>query len=131
MPDVEIFGGRVIELCCRISGTGLAPSDLVILTAATFLECNVLAFKLKAIKVHDKVDDNSQAMTWDAIICTHKTKYQSLKGQALWTPQATMKKKNDELSSLHTAINKLTEQGRLFGATAGLVEDLAATDVEN
>jgi hypothetical protein len=81
--DVEIFGGRVVELCRRISGTGSAPTDLVVLAAATFLECDVLAFKLKAIKVHDEVDDNSRAMTWDAVIRTLKTKYQSLKGQGL------------------------------------------------
>jgi hypothetical protein len=114
--DVEIFGGRVVELCRRISGTGSAPSDLVVLAAATFLECDVLAFKLKAIKVHDDVDEDSRAMTWDAIVRSLKTKYQSLKGQGLWTPQATTKKKDDEISGLHAAINKLTAQ---VGAASG------------
>jgi hypothetical protein len=108
--DVEIFGGRAVELCRRISGTGLAPTNLVVLAAATFLECTVLAFKLKAIKVHDEVNDNSRAMTWDTVIRTLKTKYQSLKGQGLWTPQLTSKKKDDELSGLHFAISKLSAQ---------------------
>jgi hypothetical protein len=35
--DVKIFGGRVVELCCHISGTGSAPGDLVVLAASTFL----------------------------------------------------------------------------------------------
>jgi hypothetical protein len=108
--DAEIFGGWVVELCRRISGTGSAPTNLVVLAAATFLECNVLAFKLKAIKVHDEVEDNPRAMTWDAVVRTLKTKYQSLKGQGLWTPQATSKKKDDELSGLHAAITKLSVQ---------------------
>jgi hypothetical protein len=71
----------------------LAPANLVALAAAAFLECDVLAFKLKAIKLHDDVDEDSQAMTWDSVVRTLKTKYQSLKGQGLWTPQAATKKK--------------------------------------
>jgi hypothetical protein len=55
--DVEIFGGRVVELCRRITGTGSAPADLVVLAAGTFLDCDVLPFKLKAIKIHDEVDE--------------------------------------------------------------------------
>jgi hypothetical protein len=43
--DVEIFGRRVVELCRHISGTGCAPPDLVVLAAATFLDCDVLSFK--------------------------------------------------------------------------------------
>jgi hypothetical protein len=108
--DVEIFGGRVVELCRRISGTGSAPADLVVLAASTFLECDVLSFKLKAIKVHDDVDEDARVMTWDAVVRTLKTKYQSLKGQGLWTPQSTTKKKDDELSGLHAAINKLSAE---------------------
>jgi hypothetical protein len=108
--DVEIFGGRVVELCRRISGTGCAPPDLVVLAAATFLECDVLSFKLKAIKVHDEVDEDARAMSWDGVVCTLKTKYQSLKGQGLWTRQATSKKRDDELSGLHATFNKLAAQ---------------------
>jgi hypothetical protein len=39
-----------------------------------------------------------------------KTKYQSLKGQGLWTPQATAKQKENKLTGLQTAISKLTAQ---------------------
>jgi hypothetical protein len=72
------------------------------------LECDVLSFKLKAIAVHDEVDDNSQAMNWDSAIRTLKTKHQSLKGQGLWTPQATTKKQDDEISGLRASLNKLS-----------------------
>jgi hypothetical protein len=117
--DVKIFGGRIIELCRQIFGAGSAPANLVVLAAAIFLECDVLSFKLKAIQVHDTVDENFRAMTWDLVVQTLKTKYQSLKGQGLWTPQLTTKKKDSELSGLHAAINKLTAQvgGGLSGST--------------
>lgn len=108
--DVELFGGRVVELCRRITGTGMAPTDLVVLAASTFLECDVLSFKLKAIDVHDSVDENPQTMNWDAVVRTLKNKYQSLKGQGLWTPQLSVKKKDDELTGLLAAINKLSVQ---------------------
>jgi hypothetical protein len=57
--DVEIFGGRVVELCCRISGTGSALANLIVLAAAMFLECDMLAFKLKAISIHNGVDEDA------------------------------------------------------------------------
>jgi hypothetical protein len=44
--DVEIFGGQVVKLCHHISGTRSAVANLVVHAAATFLECDVLAFKL-------------------------------------------------------------------------------------
>jgi hypothetical protein len=49
-------------------------------------------------------------MSWETTICTLKTKYQSLKGQGLLMPQATAMKKGNEISGLHTTINKLTAQ---------------------
>jgi hypothetical protein len=107
--DFEKFDGRVIELCRCISSTGSTPANLVIFAAATFLECDVLAFKLKAIKIPNEVDKDAQSMSWDTVMRTLKTKYKILKGQGLWTPQATTKKRDDELTGLHTAINKLTE----------------------
>ena len=76
--DVEIFGWRVVKLCCHIYGTRSVPANLVVCAAATFLECYVLAFKLKDIKVHDEVDDNSGAMTWDAVVHNLKIKYKTL-----------------------------------------------------
>jgi hypothetical protein len=56
--DVEIFGGLVVELCRRITGTGMAPADLVVLAEATFLSSNMLSFKLKAIAIHDMVSSS-------------------------------------------------------------------------
>lgn len=49
-------------------------------------------------------------MTWESVVQTLKTKYQSLKGQGIWIPQVTTKKKDDELSGLHAAISKLMAQ---------------------
>jgi hypothetical protein len=108
--DVKIFGGKVVELCRRITGTGMPPPNLVVLAVATFLECDVLSFKLKAIAIHDTVDENPKALNWDAVVRTLKNKYQSLKGQGLWTPQLTNKKREDKISGLHAALTKLSAQ---------------------
>jgi hypothetical protein len=62
-------------LCRRISGTGSPPANLVVLAMATFLECDILVFKLKAIKTHDEVDENGLAMSWDTVVRSMKTKY--------------------------------------------------------
>jgi hypothetical protein len=111
--DVDIFGGKVNELCRRISGTGSAPTDLVVLAAATFLECDVLPFKLKAMAIHDKVDEDPASMQWEDVIRFNKTKYRSLVGQNLWTPQAAKAKEDDlalNAAGIYAAINKLTTQ---------------------
>jgi hypothetical protein len=48
-------------------------------------------------------------MNWDAVVQTLKTKkYQRLKGQGLWTPQVTTKKRDDNITGLHVALNKLS-----------------------
>jgi hypothetical protein len=57
-------------------------------------------------------------MNWDTVVPTLKTKYQSLKGQGLWTPQATYKKEDDEIAGLHAAISKLSAQVR-WGTSKG------------
>ena len=56
-------------------------------------------------------------MTWDAIVITLNTKYHILKGQGVWTSQDISKKKDDELSGLHAAINNLTSP--VGGASGG------------
>jgi hypothetical protein len=112
--DVYICGGRVIELCRRISGTESAPADLVMLATATFLECDVLLpFKLKAMAIHDQVDEDAAALPWEDVVRLNKTKYRSLVGQNLWTPQDAKAKEDDLTMSavgIYAAINKLTTQ---------------------
>jgi hypothetical protein len=99
----------VVELCCRITGTGMAPTDLVILAASTFLECDALLFKLKVIALHDAIDKNGQVMNWDSAVCSLKSKYQSLKGhQGLWAPQLATKRRDNEIAVLHATLNKLS-----------------------
>ena len=67
-------------------------------------------------------------MTWEAAVCTLKTKYHSLKGQTLWTPQVSMKKKDDEIAGLHAVIHKLMVQ-KTLAVPVAVVEDLAVTTV--
>ena len=63
--DVNVFGDRVVELCRRISGVGAEPEDLSVIAATTFLECDILAFKLKALDLHGRADDDITDLTWE------------------------------------------------------------------
>jgi hypothetical protein len=116
--DVEIFGSRVIEMTRRIQGSGLAPTDLTSIVASCFIDCDVLAFKLKALSFFDLVDDDATAMTWEDIVRQLKQKYRSLLGQELWDPQKKMKPADTSvLDGLQASINKLAAQ-----VTAGTVK---------
>jgi hypothetical protein len=111
--DVDIFGAKVIEQCRCISGTGSAPTDFIMLAAATFLECDMLPFKLKAMAIHDQVDGDSAALPWEDVVRLNKTKYRSLVGQNLWTPQAAKAKEDDlamSAAGTYAVINKPTTQ---------------------
>jgi hypothetical protein len=89
---------------------------LMVLAAATFLEC-------VGISVQNEGDKNAQVMSWDAVVRTLKTKSQSLKGPGLWTPQATIKEKDDEVSVLHVAINKLSADWAIVEVEKSCVMD--------
>jgi hypothetical protein len=83
--EVEVFGSKIVEMVVhRITGSGSAPSVLTSIVAECFVECDVLAFKLKALSFHDIVDDDPKKMPWDEIIRKLKAKYQSLLGSGLW-----------------------------------------------
>jgi len=118
--DVDLFGNTVSELARRIDGTGLGPPDLSSIVAVCFLQCDVLEFRLKAIALHDEVDNNADAHTCAAIVRTLKSKYRALKGQGLWTPADTQKKKHaeGEMVAMTGAINKLMAQ--LNGDLSGI-----------
>jgi hypothetical protein len=72
--DIEMFGNNVIEMARQIDGTGSAPMDLSVLVAMTFLKSEVLTFQLKALALHDKVDNNPLAITPDESVRTLKQK---------------------------------------------------------
>ena len=94
-------------------------SDLMVLAAGTFTKCDILAFKLKAIKIHNKVDKNANSMIWDSAIGSLKNKYQILNGQGIWTPQETSNEKDDEFSGRHVSINNMTAQIHNDGVDEG------------
>ena len=94
--DVDAFVDCVVELCRQINGVGAEPEDLSAIAATTLLECDVLAFKLKALDLHGRVDENTTALTRTSIVISLQAKYRSLKGQQLWTPQVTDKIKQEE-----------------------------------
>ena len=60
--DVETFGSQVIEKTSHIIGSGPAPSNITSIFAQCFIECSVLAFKLKTLQFCDIVDDNHTGM---------------------------------------------------------------------
>jgi hypothetical protein len=63
--------------------------------------------------IHDQVDGDSASLPWEDVVCLNKTKYRSLVGQNLWTPQAAKAKEDDlamNAAGIYAAINKLTTQ---------------------
>ena len=84
--DVENCGNKMSEMARRISRTGSAPIDLSTLADTKFIDCNVLAFQIKATCLNDLVDINPNAMSEDEIIRNLKTKFWSLKAQVLCSP---------------------------------------------
>jgi hypothetical protein len=76
--DIEAFGSKVIERTRRITGSGLAPTDLTSIVAGCFIDCDVLAFKIEALSFFDAVDNNAASMTWEEIVRLLKAKHRSL-----------------------------------------------------
>ena len=119
VQDIDMFGVRVIELCRPISGTGFGSDDLGVLAATCFLECDVLAFKLKSIWIHDQADRNPKvAMGWDEVVRLNKKKYLTLDAKKLWNPQ-NQKTKDNPLAGLYAKLNKMTTQFNNFASHVG------------
>ena len=92
--DVEMFSIKVTELCRRIDGTGMAPTDLISIVAARYLTCSVFDFKLKASSIHDEVHVPGGSSTydhWQKVVRAMNTKYNGLKTANLWAPARTQK----------------------------------------
>jgi hypothetical protein len=103
----------------RISGSGLAPTDLTSIVASCFLDCDVLIFKLKASALFDLVDDNANAMPWEEIVRVLKAKCRSLLGKELWTPVKSVRTpESTTLDGLHAAINVINRLSAQVGAGA-------------
>jgi hypothetical protein len=81
--DVNVIGSKVIKMAHQIKGSGSAPTYLSSIMAGCFIECDVLAFKLKAPTFHDLVDSNPNFMPWEDIVRQLKAKYTSLYGSDL------------------------------------------------
>ena len=60
--DVKAFGSQVIEKTFRIVGYGSALRDITSIGFQFFVECNVLAFKLKSLQSYDIVYDDPTGM---------------------------------------------------------------------
>jgi hypothetical protein len=119
--DVETFGSKIVEMARRITGSGSAPSDLTSIVAGCFVECDVLAFKLKALQFADLVDTDPKQMSWEEIVRQLKAKYLSLLGSGVWEPQKSQTNRAEEsvLDGLHAAINKLSAQVEGGGGQGG------------
>jgi hypothetical protein len=80
-------GSKVVEMARQITGSGAAPSDLTSIVTGCFVECDVLAFKLKALHFLVIVNDDPKQMSWEEIVRKLKVKYLSLLGNGFWEPQ--------------------------------------------
>ena len=106
--NVGNFGNKMAKMACWINGTGSAPIDLSTLLATSFIDCEVLAFQMKAKGIHDLVYNNPKELSADEIIWTLKTKLWSLKSQGLWS-RYKGKKLNTEgdLAGLNLAMDNI------------------------
>ena len=106
--DCESFAVPLRELVTRIEGSGAAPGDLKSLVAATFLNCEDLAFNIEATKLHTDANKRRSKLTWTEIVQENVNTYRDLVTQELWSPAQS--KKASELSALTAAVNKLLLQ---------------------
>ena len=60
--DVNIFGVLVVNLCRHISGTRLAPTDIVVLASSISLKCDVLTLKLKSTNIYNELKKSTNSM---------------------------------------------------------------------
>ncbi len=109
--DVDVFSSTVSELARRIEGSGAAPADLSVLVAKCFLNSDVKAFDLEALRLYNEVDDNANSHTWNELVSTLKSKYRKLVGNKLWTPKATTKKTvEQELNAMKQTVHNLVQR---------------------
>ena len=81
--DVENLGNKISKMTRWISKIGSAPIDLSILVVTAFVDCGVLAFRLKATGLYNLVKVNPKSLSTDEIIWTLKTKFWNLNAQGL------------------------------------------------
>ena len=117
--DIENFGIKMVKISCRISRTGSTLIELSTLLDTDFINCEVLAFNLKAKGLNNVVDSNPKALSVDDIIWTLKTKLQSLKAQGMWGTDKIKKLDTEvEMAGLKMTINDLVESQKM-GRTGG------------
>ena len=110
--NVITFGNKVHDIAMRIQGMcSHPPEDLPSLVAKSFLACDVEAFCLTAICIHNKVDHKWDTANWQVIILDLKSKYHTCMTQGLWEPAKNQKKDSaNELVSMKASLNKLVQK---------------------
>ena len=73
--DVKNFGNKMAKMSRRISGTWSATIYLYTLVATDFIGCEVLAFQMKATRLHDLFNSNLKSVSADDIIRTPHKNY--------------------------------------------------------
>ena len=109
--NVLVFGDKVLELARRIDGTGMAPRDLNLLVAASFLHVDSFPFRIEATRMHREVDQKPLDFKFEEIVTAHKAHYRSLIAQNLWEAKNTEASKSTEaeLEGLRAEVKKLTQ----------------------
>ena len=81
--NIEIFTNKVHNIAMKIQGCGNPPDDLPSLVVKNFLVCDIEAFCLTAIHLHNKADRNWNTSNWGAILLELKAKYRTCVSQNL------------------------------------------------
>ena len=116
--DVTLFSNKVSDICRKIDGSGLPPSDLGLIVAKVMATSTVAKFQLTMDALYNDLDDDPSVHTWRDVLLKGKTKYIKLKNASLWT--AEMTKKTDELAGLRAELDTLkASMGASHGGQGG------------
>ncbi len=61
-------GDRVLEVSCRIDGTGMPPRDLNLIVASRFLDTESFSFLIEATRIHRAVDLDPSILGYEEIV---------------------------------------------------------------
>ena len=108
--DVASLGDKITEIANRIDGTGQAPPDLPLVIATCFIGSTTMSFEFHANEIHNKVNKNPKALTWEEVIREHRIKYKSLKQTKLWAAAAHRKEEETAFQAIRTELKQINKR---------------------
>jgi hypothetical protein len=91
--DVESFCVKVKEIADRLDqGISYKPTDLSVLVAQKFVYSTVETFRIQAIQIYTRVQQDPKSMHYSTILTMLRESYVQLKGMKMWPPLMAQRK---------------------------------------